>query len=112
MTRTTRQSVDKAKSAAAATTTTTTAEEMPPPPLPVAKQEDPIEGEGIAKRIRSPLFEKIFEKALKSSLSGITPDNWNKCFPTPIARRPEQMKEVRKKFCEIYELNVRVCIRS
>ncbi|KAF3937211.1 hypothetical protein ABW19_dt0205753 [Dactylella cylindrospora] len=109
MTRTTRQSVDKLKS-----------EEMPPPPLPAPKEpaketttpQPPVDENNdpaitVHKRIRSPLFEKVFEKALKTSLSGITLENWNKCFPTPVAKRSEQMKEVRKKFCEIYELNVR-----
>ncbi|KAF3169436.1 hypothetical protein TWF225_011327 [Orbilia oligospora] len=121
MTRTTRRSVDKDR---------TKAEEMPPPPppppsataataatvvvaAPQAKpstkpipeaSEAPIT---VHKRIRAPLLDKVFEKSLKASLSGITPEAWNKCFPTPTVRRPEQMKEVRKKFCEIYELNVR-----
>ncbi|KAK6351526.1 hypothetical protein TWF718_004684 [Orbilia javanica] len=108
MTRTTRRSVDKDRPKA---------EEMPPPPPPpsqppgskiptktVPESEAPIT---VHKRIRSPLLDKVFEKSLKSSLSGITPEAWNKCFPTPTVRRPEQMKEVRKKFCEIYELNVR-----
>ncbi|KAK6520749.1 hypothetical protein TWF506_000996 [Arthrobotrys conoides] len=113
MTRTTRRSVDKDR---------TKAEEMPPPPPPPAAvaaaapqakpstktmaevSEAPIT---IHKRIRAPLLDKVFEKSLKASLSGITPEAWNKCFPTPTVRRPEQMKEVRKKFCEIYELNVR-----
>ncbi|RVD87746.1 uncharacterized protein DFL_001957 [Arthrobotrys flagrans] len=105
MTRTTGRSVDKDR---------TKAEEMPPPPPPpsakIPTRTIPEESEApitVHKRIRSPLLDKVFEKSLKSSLSGITPEAWNKCFPTPTARRPEQMKEVRKKFCEIYELNVR-----
>ncbi|KAK6536935.1 hypothetical protein TWF281_001142 [Arthrobotrys megalospora] len=101
MTRTTRRSVDKDR---------TKAEEMPPPPAKPSTSTIPEESEApitVHKRIRSPLLDKVFEKSLKSSLSGITPEAWNKCFPTPTARRPEQMKEVRKKFCEIYELNVR-----
>ncbi|KAF3911788.1 hypothetical protein AA313_de0207033 [Arthrobotrys entomopaga] len=66
--------------------------------------ESPIQ---VHKRIRSPLFEKVFEKALKASLSGITPESWNKCFPVPCAKKPQDMKTLRSKFCEIYELNVR-----
>ncbi|KAK6361230.1 hypothetical protein TWF730_004972 [Orbilia blumenaviensis] len=104
MTRTTRRSVDKDRPKA---------EEMPPPPPPAAKPSTatlPEQSEApitVHKRIRAPLLDKVFERSLKASLSGITPEAWNKCFPTPTARRPEQMKEVRKKFCEIYELNVR-----
>ncbi|KAK6503474.1 hypothetical protein TWF481_008491 [Arthrobotrys musiformis] len=104
MTRTTRRSVDKDKPPQNP--------EMPPPPsntttkpLPEPpSSEDPIT---VHKRIRTPLLDKVFEKSLKASLAGITPEAWNKCFPTPTVKRPEQMKEVRKKFCEIYELNVR-----
>ncbi|KAK6544233.1 hypothetical protein TWF694_000936 [Orbilia ellipsospora] len=99
MTRTTRNSI-KAEDVA----------QPPPPPAPAtslpqeSEEEPPIQ---VHKRIRSPLFEKVFEKALKSSLSGVTPESWNKCFPTPCARRPQNMKILRDKFCEIYELNVR-----
>ncbi|KAK6355237.1 hypothetical protein TWF696_004351 [Orbilia brochopaga] len=108
MTRTTRQSVGRSKAD----------EEMPPPPPPstatttTAATKPPAEDNqdaaaALHKRIRSPLLEKVFDRAVKASLSGVTPEAWNKCFPTPTAKRPEQMREVRKKFCEIYELNVR-----
>src|SRR4051812_17552008 len=111
MTRSTRQSIEKSK----------VDTEMPPPPLPsanhtsttttttIAPQPNPSESTvAVHKRIRSPLIQKAFDKALKSSLSGVTLDSWSSCFPTPCSKRPEAMKEVRKKFCEIYEMNVRV----
>ncbi|KAF3901543.1 hypothetical protein ABW21_db0200861 [Orbilia brochopaga] len=109
MTRTTRQSVGRGKPD----------DQMPPPPPPsgatttTAATKPPAEDNhdaaaaALHKRIRSPLLEKVFDRAVKASLSGVTPEAWNKCFPIPSAKRPEQMREVRRKFCEIYELNVR-----
>ncbi|KAJ6260966.1 hypothetical protein Dda_3629 [Drechslerella dactyloides] len=110
MTRTTRQSVGRGKPE----------EQMPPPPpppsagttttaatKPPAEESSDAAAAALQKRIRSPLLEKVFDRAVKASLSGVTLEAWNKCFPTPTAKRPEQMREVRKKFCDIYELNVR-----
>ncbi|KAF3921950.1 hypothetical protein ABW20_dc0102782 [Dactylellina cionopaga] len=94
-----------------AATTAAAAAAAPPTTVPIAQSQVDVSGEEdpitIHKRVRSPLFGKVFDKALKSSLSGVTPESWNKCFPTPMAKRPEQMKELSRKFCEIYELNVR-----
>ncbi|EPS38680.1 hypothetical protein H072_7511 [Dactylellina haptotyla CBS 200.50] len=105
MTRTTRNSIKAEDMAPQQPPSPAPPPQAPASSLPPETDEDaPIT---VHKRIRSPLFEKVFEKSLKASLSGVTPESWGKCFPTPMARRPEQMKEVRNKFVEIYELNVR-----